>query len=811
MSHKTAQQLLDEVTELLKEIEVYKDQREIFFKDLKKIDLDYEEEKFNYLEYEKRRKDFLKGKTREEANNYYNTYIFSLLKKVEFIVSQVFAIVYDDRSFNNLSISRTQKSEEKKNLPVVESKKAEKPLLQKYLEEKEIKVFNIDNEIKHLQDMLASKGITVDQLDSLASKKNIKTKLNVRIPKLSDIMREISSAEENAFKKRLDAKKRIAELARKQEQELIKKEQEKAKVLAAKKAEAEKIAKIHDESQRKQAEEELKKKQEEAKVLAAKKAESVKKSPEKHSRKISFSLPMHLLLLLLKFLIKGIKEAMKVIIDVPSTAFKSLKPAAKMAKGVVKKEAAEQPIEEPEPAKKIAKQPANLVSFKVDTSKPKPEEKKRGSKLEVGEEQKHGIFSAILGLFSSKRKKQGIFVEEIVNMEKSSSKPSDQVSAIEEEATGIAFGWFSLKGLMRELTSKFGGKKESIVGEETTIPGHMKKLKQLRSQLYKEEKLSSFDTTLLAQEAKRVKKILETEKPEVYQGSSIGLIANLTVRKISLFLVSHFPEFFGFLYNALRSANVKVLSNTYVNIMILSTIFIVGASFIVMIPLLFLFGYPLYQVFLRSIILSIVAGIFSATIFYAYPFMKIKKRKGNIMTNMPFAINHMAAVATSGVPPSTMFELIVSSSEYGEIGVELKKVSDFINIFGYDLLTALRTVSVTTPSQPFKEFLEGMISNIETGGDLDTYLRQEADQATQSYNLERQRYNETVSTYSDIYTGLLIAAPLFFVAAMALVNILGGTLGGIGVDVIMALGAYIAIPLLNLGFIAFLQATQPEI
>ena len=104
-----------------------------------------------------------------------------------------------------------------------------------------------------------------------------------------------------------------------------------------------------------------------------------------------------------------------------------------------------------------------------------------------------------------------------------------------------------------------------------------------------------------------------------------------------------------------------------------------------------------------------------------------------------------------------------------------------------------------------------MVSTVETGGDLDRYLRQEADQAALTYNLERQRYNETVSTYSDIYTGLLIAAPLFFVAAMALVNLLGGTLGGIGVDVVMAVGAYAVIPLLNIAFLIFLQVTQPDV
>ena len=323
--------------------------------------------------------------------------------------------------------------------------------------------------------------------------------------------------------------------------------------------------------------------------------------------------------------------------------------------------------------------------------------------------------------------------------------------------------------------------RESIVGERTSVPVHLRKLRDMRKKFYKEENLSGFDTTLLAQEAKRVKRILEVERQEVYKGSSLGLVANVTVRKISLFMVNNFPQFFGYLYSALRAANVKVLSNTYVNIMILVSLAVIVGVFFLLLIAFFIIGHPLIQVVLRSIIFSIMAGLLSATIFYVYPFMKIRDRRRKTTTNLPFAINHMSAVATSGVPPATMFELIAESGEYEEVGIEVKKVVDFTNIFGYDLLTAIRAVSATTPSVPFKKFLDGLVSAIETGGDLVAYLQEQAAEAELTYRLERQRYNETVSTYSDIYTGVLIAAPLFFIAAMALVNMLGGSIGGIGV------------------------------
>ena len=145
------------------------------------------------------------------------------------------------------------------------------------------------------------------------------------------------------------------------------------------------------------------------------------------------------------------------------------------------------------------------------------------------------------------------------------------------------------------------------------------------------------------------------------------------------------------------------------------------------------------------------------------------------------------------------------------MAVEIKKVVDFTTILGYDLLTAMKAVASTTPSPVFKEFLEGMVSTIETGGDLVNFLKQKADEAALAYRLERERYNQSISTFSDIYTGLLIAAPLFFVAALALVNMLGGKIGGMSVDLVMALGAYVAIPVLNIAFLLFLQINQPDV
>ncbi len=720
MSHKNAQQLMEEVGELISELEVYSGQRDAFFLRLKKLDRDYDSGRLAYIQYEEKQKAALRGRSRKEMSDYYAANIFSLLKKIEFIIAQAIAIVRGDNSFSAITVRGIASAK----LPssITPDKPLDAPQQAAMQASYRVDVFNIDNEIARLKRLLAPKSVGSQGIVAGVEV----SRLKISIPWLDELAADIERYE-------AASKSRLASMVPVQN--------------------AQPSAKLAD-------------------VF-----------PASVFRKRGFDVSS-----IAKRAVAVLKRVFKAAAGIPLAAARSLQSAVRTLGAKSKK---------PQP------------DFFMPAAASEPEKQPRPSGRILP--QKEGVFSALMQLLNPKKAKKGIFVEEIVAMEKQAKAVESAPMLEQKEPAGLAFGWFSARGMVRELTEKFRPRQEPIMGEKTAIPIHLKKLKEMRRKIYEEERLSGFDATLLAQEARRIKKILEVEKPEVYQGSSVGLIANLTVRKISLFLVDTFPEFFGFLYNGLRSANVKVLSNTYVNIMILSTLFVTVASFFVLGVLFFFIGYPLYQIVLRSVVLSAVAGFSCATIFYAYPFMKIKDRRRKIMTNMPFGINHMAAVATSGVPPVSMFELIAASGEYSEICIEVKKIVDFINIFGYDLLTALRTVAATTPSPHFKEFLAGMVSTIETGGDLDRYLRQEADQATLTYNLERQRYNETVSTYSDIYTGLLIAAPLFFVAAMALVNLLGGTLGGIGVDVVMAVGAYAVIPLLNIAFLMFLQFTQPEV
>lgn len=277
-------------------------------------------------------------------------------------------------------------------------------------------------------------------------------------------------------------------------------------------------------------------------------------------------------------------------------------------------------------------------------------------------------------------------------------------------------------------------------------------------------------------------------------------------------VIKRSPEAFAPVKAAVDSSGMKMLPASYASLIMGGSL--IGAA-------LGLVFSVFYALALAPNIMMAVLGIFlfpfvglvgTFALMYAYPFYRRNQRRIDIDTNLPFAINQMSAVAASGVPPDRMFELLVEFKEYGTVSEEAENIVKRVKGLGEDITVAIRAVAAKTPSISLKEFLYGVLSIIEGGGDLRGYLREMASISLFNYKLARKRYLETLSTYADIYTAILIAAPLFLVATLAIINILpGAAIAGLDVNTVMTLGTYVGIPLVNVIFLIFLTLTQPKL
>ncbi len=287
---------------------------------------------------------------------------------------------------------------------------------------------------------------------------------------------------------------------------------------------------------------------------------------------------------------------------------------------------------------------------------------------------------------------------------------------------------------------------------------------------------------------------------------------NKIVIKLANFGLKKFPEYFEPLEEILRLADMKVLFEVYVGRMILFSILTFFSVFLSLTTMLSLiFHVPLWMSLPGSLALGVAGAGLLLFFFHSYPYQILSKKKASIENNLPFALNHMSAIAAAGVPPSIIFKLLSTVKEYGEITNESKKIIRNMETFGMDMISAIKEVADRTPSRKFKEFLYSMISIIETGGDLKRFLKGVTRDALFEYRLRRERYLSTLSTYADFYTAILIAAPLFFIAILSVMSMIGGTIYGFSIIDLMKLGIYVFIPLLNIVFILFIHMTQPAV
>jgi flagellar protein FlaJ len=224
---------------------------------------------------------------------------------------------------------------------------------------------------------------------------------------------------------------------------------------------------------------------------------------------------------------------------------------------------------------------------------------------------------------------------------------------------------------------------------------------------------------------------------------------------------------------------------------------------------------PLLALSTHSLIIGTIAiTIFSLLIFggltYAafimYPGLEAGNRRRNIDASLPYAINYVTSMSTAGITPAEVFRLLGDSPIYGQSSVEARYVAREIDIFGRDLIDALRIVSSTTPSKRMKEFLQGAMASISSGGDLTHYFRTKADQYALENRQTQKLFLETLGLIAESYVTAMVAGTLFLIILQSIMSVLSGDNRPMFLYAII----YIMIPLGSIAFVIMISSMTPE-
>jgi flagellar protein FlaJ len=260
--------------------------------------------------------------------------------------------------------------------------------------------------------------------------------------------------------------------------------------------------------------------------------------------------------------------------------------------------------------------------------------------------------------------------------------------------------------------------------------------------------------------------------------------------------ITRFMPLFKDLDQNLKKSGLKINFKAYVSLTILTS-FLATLSVAVVLPVLLLFvsKMPLGSVLLFGFGGALFTWALSIVGFYLYPVYCADKHKRELDGELPFTTGYMAILASAGVYPEKIFHSISTLNVPLAASTEAKEVIKNINLFGLDIISALKKISSRTPSEKFRDIIEGMISTIHAGGNLGAFLRRRFITAIKMKRLDLKKYSDSLSVLSEIYVALLLTGPLLLVIMVSVMSVLGG--GGLGIlspDFMLSLLTYLALP-----------------
>src|SRR3989344_323496 len=264
--------------------------------------------------------------------------------------------------------------------------------------------------------------------------------------------------------------------------------------------------------------------------------------------------------------------------------------------------------------------------------------------------------------------------------------------------------------------------------------------KQASVTIKKEDRLRFLrELSLTDSSVRRLKKDYKLEKIKFERFKKPNFYAKFS-NKLFLKLSSRLIEkgYFQNLNRDLRQSNLPFLSYTYLSMAFFTSLVSIFASIILLIVLLFFnlsINFPFLVRIDESILLRFAKTfwvIFAIPIltflgFYFYPSLEKRSISTKINQELPFVVIHMSAIAGSGVEPTKIFEIIVKSEEYPHTRKEIKKLLNKINLYGYDLVSALGESARLTSSSKLAELFKGLATTITSGGELTMFLDKRAE------------------------------------------------------------------------------------
>lgn len=223
----------------------------------------------------------------------------------------------------------------------------------------------------------------------------------------------------------------------------------------------------------------------------------------------------------------------------------------------------------------------------------------------------------------------------------------------------------------------------------------------------------------------------------------------------------------------LESAHIDMRAGAYLSCVWFNTILASVVSTLIYLNLIIFL-----QLDISMVILLLSIPILSTIIVYFYflkaPALKSKTRAKKIDMHLPYALNFISAMSSAGITPTEIFKSLSKQEIYGEIREESLWIYRDVGLLGRDIITAIKDNINRSPSSKFKEFLQGAVVTVQSGGSLKPYFMAKADQYMRENRLAQKQFIETLGILAESYVTAAVAGVLLIIIIVPLLMIITG-------------------------------------
>lgn len=180
------------------------------------------------------------------------------------------------------------------------------------------------------------------------------------------------------------------------------------------------------------------------------------------------------------------------------------------------------------------------------------------------------------------------------------------------------------------------------------------------------------------------------------------------------------------------------------------------------------------------IILSIVlllSVIFGYTLFHLiliYPSIAANMRGRKIDILLPHAVALMHALSRGSNDILVSFDIISKNRKlFGEVSHEVGGALIEAKLLNNNIKTALKNSAIQTPSESYKNFLEGLSTILSSGGDIVAFFLNKSEQFRIKAINENKAYMETLGLLSEVYVTGFAVGPLFIIVLLVILGLMG--------------------------------------